>query len=162
MAASIEPIGRMLRINQSWRLFSSGRSSSDGWFVISAERVDGTTFDVLSGNDSLDWRKPAVVSEQFPDQRWRKYMDRLRRTKNDEYRLQFGRYITRTWNTTHQNDDRIVRFQVYFITDSSEADSEFGSKKRLVWNHRCFKEGDEPDPNGIRNEESKNTLFIIH
>jgi hypothetical protein len=149
-------IGRFLRLDQRWNMFSPKPLEEDGWYVIDARRLDGTHFDLFGAyfgeSPDLTWNKPHHVASTFPNARWRKLMMNYWSRDLSAWRMGFGRYLTRRWNGSHRGSEQIAAFKLYFVredTDMSGADipTTAGLTKPVekveLWNHQCF---DSPIP----------------
>lgn len=65
--------GALTHEGQNWQLFAPHPFRDDGWFWIEGTLPDGRTVDLLGGPI-----KPGFVSAQFPNQRWRRWLQNLR------------------------------------------------------------------------------------
>lgn len=106
MPGSMESVGRLLRLEQRWEMFSSPPRWSQ-WFVVEGTRRDGVKIDAWSDR-ALSIEKPDLVSATFPGQRWRKYFNNLARRSAQAHRPHFAAYVCRRWNRDHAGPERIT------------------------------------------------------
>lgn len=140
-----ETVGRMLRIDQRWNMFAPRPLVEDGWYVIEAEEIDGTTVDLFRNGAPVRWNKPADVAAMYPNARWRKYMMNLWSAEHAPWRLGYGQYLTRRWNSTHVGDQRISGFRIHFMLEETLPDGKTAPVRRVtIWQHRCFDEPPAP------------------
>lgn len=133
-----DDLGYLLRLDQSWNMFSPKPLTEDGWYVIEANRVGGGTLDLFQGGAPVTWEKPAHVASTYPNARWRKYMMNLWSSNLQSWRLYYGRYLTRAWNDRHQKDDQVKDFKVIFMKENTVANGTEPVEKVPIWTHYCF------------------------
>ncbi len=80
---------------QGWYLFAPHPLTDDGWFWVHGRGADGREVDVLGGAD-----KPAMVSAQFANQRWRRWLQNLKEGYPD-LRASYLRQVARTRGLSH-------------------------------------------------------------
>lgn len=132
-------IGQVLRIDQRWNMFSPGPLTEDGWYVIEGFRRDGTSFDLLNGNEPVVWDKPEWVAYTYKNERWRKYLMNLWAADNSKYRLPFGQYLSRKFNRKGRGPRELTQFKMYFMKEITNPDgSESPPEKVMIWHHWCF------------------------
>ena len=94
MPESLRDLARIARLDQRWNMFAPYPLQDDGWFLMAGRRMDGSTVDAWTGKP-LDKAKPDVVSEQFPNHRWRKLMILLLVDDRVSYRSGLAYYLCR-------------------------------------------------------------------
>jgi predicted DCC family thiol-disulfide oxidoreductase YuxK len=143
---SLRPIRDVLRLDQHWNMFAPRPRRDDGWFVIPGELMDGRPTEVFSGRyGEPDYARPATLSDQFPNYRWRKYLTRLSQKSYQGYRADYGRYLCRGWNASASGDERLRRFQIWYVEERTRPDYLPPKIERHhIWRHWCFPE-DAPD-----------------
>ncbi|MFZ4765009.1 MAG: hypothetical protein ACOYMN_08640 [Roseimicrobium sp.] len=114
---AVHPLAFALRLDQYWGMFSPCPTPEDGWFVLRAALSDGTEVDLLRAGSALDWRKPALVSAAFKDERWQKYLMNLWLQTFSHLRPAFGNAIAREWNATHGTLNQVVAWQLWFMLE---------------------------------------------
>jgi hypothetical protein len=137
-----DTIGLVLAIDQRWDMFSPNPLTYDGWYVIEGELRDGTHVNVLHPESPVSYEKPASIADQYKDERWRKYLMNLSLAQYNAYRLYYGRYLCRSWNTGRwpRDSGALERFDIYFMgRQNSITDQNRPYSKDLLWHHECFK-----------------------
>lgn len=137
-----DAIGLVLAIDQRWDMFSPNPLTYDGWYVIEGQLRDGTHVNVLHPGSPVSYGRPASIADQYKDERWRKYLMNLSLSQYEAYRLYYGRYLCRSWNTGRWPKDSwaLERFDIYFMgRQNSISDQNRPYSKDLLWHHECFK-----------------------
>lgn len=144
LPSTITWLGQFTRLDQRWNMFSPGPLTEDGWFVIEGERRDGSKVDLLKERDGpVSFDKPEWLAFTFRNERWRKYMMNLWLADNSRYRLPFGQYLSRKFNSAGRGPRELVQFKIYFVKEVTNPDgSESPPEKVMLWHHWCF----EPPP----------------
>lgn len=128
-------IVRMIPFRQSWDFFAPVPLRNDGWFVIQGETLSGRPVDVLRGRENwADFRKPSVVSEQFPSERWIPFFKRIHGREKEPARFFLGDYLCRSWS----GHEPLRELNLWWI---SEYTPEFGQRQfvtsHLLLHRRC-------------------------
>ena len=133
--------GHSLHLYQIWNLFAPYPIMDDGWYVIDGELMNGEKVDVYNESiGEVNWDKPDVVSSTYENNRWRKYLTSIRRKPNSSQMQNYAQYLCRNWNQSHSIDDRLNRFEIYFMLELSKPPGESGNEiiKTPIWNHWCY------------------------
>lgn len=139
---SAEKFGLALDIDQRWDMFSPFPLTYDGWYVIEGHLRDGSSVNVLDPGKPVSFDQPASIADQYKNERWRKYLMNLSLNEDSGYRLYYGRYFCRSWNTGRAPQDRwaLVNFDIYFMGhQNSISQPPTGFTRDLLWHHECFK-----------------------
>ena len=137
-----DSIGLTLAIDQRWDMFAPNPLTYDGWYVIEGKLRDGSSANVLHPEQPVSYDKPADIADQYKNERWRKYMMNLSQGMYADYRLYYGRYLCRSWNTGRWPSDPgvLVSFDIYFMgRQNSITNPNRPYSKDLLWHHECFK-----------------------
>lgn len=94
MPSPLRDVARVCRLDQAWTMFAPYPLMDDGWFIAAAHRADGSVVDAWTGAD-LAQEKPDVVSEAFPNHRWRKLMINLMADPRAPFREGVAAYLCR-------------------------------------------------------------------
>lgn len=134
-------IGHVFRLDQSWGMFAPFPVKDDGWFVVEGTLKDGTSVDVRApGKIPASFEKPALVSQTYPNQRWRKYMMNLWQVSFKEHRLYYARFLCRSWNASHPGMEQLDEFHIYYMKELTLPDYKPSTLEKVdVWHHYCFK-----------------------
>ena len=152
---------RWMRLDQAWNMFSPP-PTADGWITIEGTLNDGTKVDVWryfwdTEQDPYSWSsvlygreravnteytgiRPSVpMNKTMLEVRWHKYLRNLLDSAHESHRLYFGRYLCRTWNNEHtDNDKKLATFTIYFMQETTKPDYVFESAKPItISNHIC-------------------------
>jgi hypothetical protein len=77
---------------------------------------------------------------QYPNARWRKYLMNINQKRRRNYRLYFGKYTCRNFNSTAQGDKMLAKFELAFVKELSRPPGELLTTERIsLWKHDCFK-----------------------
>ncbi len=129
-----------LNIDQKWNMFAPKPFSEDGWFVIAGTLVNGTPVDLFRKVvGPVDFSKPEVIADMYPNSLWRKYYGNLWLKENADQRLYFGKYLCRLWNDEHQGGEQVSKFEVFYMLTQIYPDlTRAPAEKRKIWGHDCF------------------------
>jgi predicted DCC family thiol-disulfide oxidoreductase YuxK len=112
-------LGRQLRLDQKWGMFTRVPLRRDGWLVMPGTMANGQQIDIWSGR-RVTWDKPDDVSSTFPNYRWYKYMEKFHGSKRTEYQKYYPslcQYFCREWNRTHTGDQRLTSLEIWFVVE---------------------------------------------
>ena len=135
----ISHIGATTRISQKWSMFAPHPIRTDGWLVAPGTLTDGSVVDVRS-KVAVEWDKPKHVAESYDNNRWRKYLVNLKKDKQFERRIFYGKYICREWyDGAIVNGVSLKRFELYFMKETTRPPGlapVMGTE--LLWSHECL------------------------
>jgi hypothetical protein len=132
-------------LQHNWELFAPDPIKDDGWWVIAGETEGGAQLDPLTGKEP-NFEKPAALAKQY-DRFWRKYLERIWLKKNHEYRLYFGKYITRKNHREAPEGQRLARFNFYYVKERTPppgTPQPWPTESILLWRHECFPKANQP------------------
>lgn len=137
----VRSIGHVFRIDQQWAMFSPFPMKDDGWYVIEGKIKDkkdafGDVLALALGKPAFD--KPALGSQVWKNQRWRKYMMNIWMASNSQHRLYYARWLCRQWNAKYPTD-LLEEFQIYYMREDTLPDRIKEPEKVSIWHHYCFK-----------------------
>lgn len=137
-------IGHATRLDQRWNMFSPGPFTEDGWFVVEGRFKDGRVLDLFKeGGGELRWEKPKDVAGTYKNQRWRKFMMNIWLAENQKYRLTYGQYLCRLWNSGAESGKELNDFDIVYMLENTNLDgTEETPEKKVIWNHWCFEKPD--------------------
>ncbi len=164
-------VGHLLRLDQKWSMFAPFPMTDDGWYAMPGQLADGRWVDVWNGGEPawaneaeratwsdvdqrggpagapgnekrwLSRRKPDRVAQQYPNQRWRKYMRNLWLKEYSEMRLFYGKARCRDWNAKAKGDDRLRTFEIWYMKEET-GPPHVGERPVVpvrIWTHECYK-----------------------
>jgi hypothetical protein len=95
--AELRPLWVMAGLDQRWEMFSVPISQAS-WFAMPAELADGMRLDLVSGQPDVRRTRPAVISEDYRTDRWRKLALSAEMGGRDALRMSLGKYFCREWS----------------------------------------------------------------
>jgi hypothetical protein len=125
-------LGFTLGLDQMWNMYAPFPLKEDGWYVVEGTRVDGTRVDVLHGGGPVRWEKPELVSECFPNERWRKYLLNLWYAGNAAHRPYYADYLLRDWNDRHAGKERMESLEIYFMLEVTLPDYQVPRPQKVL------------------------------
>ena len=137
-----DAIGLTFDWDQRWDMFAPSPLTYDGWYVIEGKLRDGRKVNVLRPNQPVSYAQPASIADQYKNERWRKYLMNLSLPENTDYRLYYGRYFCRSWNTGRLSQDpaALISFDINFMgRQNSILYPNRPYTRDLLWHHECFK-----------------------
>jgi hypothetical protein len=126
-------------LQHDWELFAPDPVKDDGWWVIAGDTESGEQLDPLTGQ-APTFDKPPRLARSFT-RFWRKYLDRIRLKKNYDYRLYFGKYITRKNHRESPAGRQLVQFNFYYVKEPTlppGTPQPWPTERLLLWHHDCF------------------------
>lgn len=137
-------IGYTLRLDQQFNMFAPTPLTEDGWYIFPAKLKNGELVDIFTGGPEvvakpISYVKPKWIAYIYQDQRWQKFLMNLWIDKNKKYRLPYGKYICRTWNSAHGGDEKLMTFEMVFMLENTlPYDKTEPIKPVTIWKHSCF------------------------
>ena len=139
-----EEILSPFRLDQKSNMFAPRPLDEDGWYVIEANQINGGQVDLFRDGAPVAYLKPHRIAAMYPNARWRKFMMNIWSRDNSDWRLYYGRYLTRKWNTTHKGGEQIKTFTINFMLKKTLPDGKSAPIEKVsIWSHHCF---DSPAP----------------
>ena len=135
------------RLFQGWSMFAPDAPRNDGIVVVDATTVDGRRIDpfnyAATGHTGEPWT--SIPSRLGQDQFWCDYTNRIRGHRSLHH--VFEKWLLAHHERTGNPNDRIVSFDVYWVTDRTPAPGKSEPeqvKRERFMSHR----GDEKSPQG--------------
>lgn len=139
----------LLRLDQSWDMFSPYPPKTDGWFVIPGTLQDGREVELWTGQRGVRWEKPLSIAAQYPNDRWWKFMENIYPVERErEVALAaYAGYVCRDWNARHDGPEQLEIFQVFYMEETTLPDYQYvPPEKKLLGEYACgehFRTNDE-------------------
>ena len=143
---ALRPVASVLRLDQRWNMFSRP-ILEDGWFVYDGRLQNGAPFDLKTlRQEAPSYDRPRLLSAEFPDERWQKYLMNLQQKSFEKHRLLYGRYLCRRINVGRPEGEKLESFDWVFVMErlTGEGTGRIGPTRQVLWRHRCF----DPPPEG--------------
>lgn len=136
----IEKTLMLFRLDQKWNMFAPFPTTEDGFYVIPGVLRDGSSVNVYTGQDFVSYEKPNLPAWSYKDQRWQKYMMNIWLKDFSNYRLGYGQYLCRKWNTKNSFDKNLMTFNIVYMLENTNMDTleEYPLEKVSIWEHNCF------------------------
>lgn len=111
------------RMDQTFDMFAPSPLTKDGWHVIPGTLKDGTEVDLFKNGAPVTYEKPALVSRDYPDQRWQKYIMNLDSVDLGNFRLPYAQYLCRAWNKKHQDPNKkLDHLKIIYMAEETSLD----------------------------------------
>lgn len=102
---------------QNWGMFAPKTFTEDCWWVIEGKTKSGWPVDLTAFKKGFaDFRKPKVVVDRYPSERWISYVLGLSHYPDKERaRLRFGDYYCEKWNES--SDDPLAEVRLWQVRE---------------------------------------------
>ena len=109
-----------LRMTQNWAMFAD-LDQKPGWDVVDAELENGSHVDLwlAAPEGKLSWERPAVISETYPDWRWRKVMMALPSPRAQGIFPPLVGYLARRYERNHPQGPSVKQVTVVRMTQEN-------------------------------------------
>jgi predicted DCC family thiol-disulfide oxidoreductase YuxK len=132
-------IGYILRLDQIWNMFAPFPAKDDGWYVMPGRLNGGRIVDVFRGGKEIDWEKPDFLSQTHKNQRWRRYMEQVR--KHRSFLPYYAQYLCRDWNRRHSAGEALIELEIFYVLEWTLPNYEYSiPMKQPVLKHQCAAE----------------------
>ena len=137
--AALTPAFSLLRVDQLWDMFAPFPLKEDGWFVIPAQLSNGREIDLMHPErGTVSYDKPRRVAQEWPDVRWHKYLERIWSAQFASARLDYGRFLCRSWNSAGPATPRLKTFKIIYMLEMSVPEGQTPHvEQRVLWLHDC-------------------------
>ena len=136
-------VGRALRINQTWQMFSPDPAAAESWLVIEGRLANGETIDPLRNAPVLR-EKPELLSSVYSGFRWRLLLVGLasRPPIEEDVRvglLHLANHLCWRWNERHRGPERLEGLQLTRAIEPTAPPGESPAEVRMITvrRHRC-------------------------
>lgn len=113
-------IGHVTRMNQNWSMFAPNPSKADGWFVFRGVLRNGEEVNLWSPGSALPLSKPELVSADYPNHRWRKFISQLRTRRQRGHRKYFALWLRRNYEAQAAiaaPDERVRTIEIIYMLE---------------------------------------------
>lgn len=126
-------------LQQGWAMFAPHPQRSDGWWVMDGIMKDGRKWDAMN-NKEVSFDRPQDFYATFPSDDWRKFLDNLQGSRDENQLRLLARHLCRSWNAQHTGDQELNTFRLYFMQEFTKGPKEAPAtiEKISLWNHSCF------------------------
>jgi hypothetical protein len=117
MPEPVQTVGRILRLDQRWRMFANTDVTIQGWWVVIGRLDNGTEFDLLHGTPEVSLERPERYYREMPNMAWRTYWASISRDHYSSFRPWMGRYFCRWWNRDAEPALQVQAVRVVFVQE---------------------------------------------
>lgn len=110
---SINWIGEVMRIDQSWELFAPDPMQIEEWIVVPATLKDGEVVDLKSGARQVSYEPPPRMADTYYNERWRKYLMNIADSRDQGNCFTYAAYLCNRWNDSHPAEQRVEEVSIY-------------------------------------------------
>ena len=134
----IDWVGTFFGVQQHWHMFDPDPFLHDVWYVIPGRLKNEREIDIYNDDPIVRWEKPSNVSYTYQNNRWRKYLSSIYKSKNRDLRFYYGEYLCREWNNAHSGPEQLETFKIYFMEESTpHPEQSLVVKNQLIWSQDC-------------------------
>jgi predicted DCC family thiol-disulfide oxidoreductase YuxK len=136
LSERLRSVGNLVGLHQSWELFAPFPAKDDGWYVIPGLLGDGRQLDLFRGGAELDWRKPKYIALTIKNNRWRKFLEALRR--KEPLRTAYAGYLCREWNRRHSGSEAVQALDIIYMLEWTKPNFEHSEPRRMrILKYHC-------------------------
>ncbi len=117
MPEPLQSVGRVLRLDQRWRMFANTDVTIQGWWVVVGKLDNGSEIDLLHGTPKVSLERPKRYYREMPNMAWRTYWASISRDHYAPFRPWMGRYFCRWWNRDADRALRVQAVRVIFVQE---------------------------------------------
>jgi hypothetical protein len=130
----VDALGQLSDDEQRWKMFAPAPPGKDVWYVVPGRLANGTRVAAFRGGP-ITADRPPDVSKTYPNQRWRKFLLRLRTPSDARFRESFAASLCRRWQQTHEST---LQYLTVFVVEQETnlAGPEPIARRPLV-RHEC-------------------------
>jgi hypothetical protein len=141
MPKELRTVGRLTRVDQRWAMFAPYPLRNDGWFVVDAQRADGSRVDPFRNYQPVKFDKPTHVADDYSSERWRKYMMNLFQRRFKEQEKFYSRYLCRTANAHQPEQARITSLDLVYMLERTSREGTKPVRRVVMWTQHCDQPG---------------------
>lgn len=109
----ISSLSRYSGLDQHWSMFSPHPAIWGGWYVFRGTLADGSHVNLWNMDAPVE-QKPALVSDMFSNQRWRKCMLNLHERQIALHQAGVCDYLRRRWDAAHPDSPPVRSVELIF------------------------------------------------
>lgn len=128
---------QMVRLDQYWNMYTQ-KGLHIGWVVMPGLCNDGSTIELIQGQEPMSWQKPDLISDMYSNVRREMWIESMPTEGNDLIRASYTRYLLRIWKD-RLGDRRLIKVEMYFMLNRVFGDeqSDIPDKSLLLeWSDR--------------------------
>lgn len=117
MPEPLQSVGRVLRLDQRWRMFANTDVTIQGWWIVIGKLDNGAEVDLLHGTPEVSFERPKRYYREMPNMAWRTYWANISRDHYAPFRPWMGRYFCRWWNRDAEPPFQAQAVRVIFVQE---------------------------------------------
>jgi len=128
LPSAVESVRFSLGLNQRFKMYSSASGTGgwirgrSRWITMPGLLVDGTCADLFTNRESCSMSRPAVISDTFFSEHWRKLTEKTFRARDQETMSRMAEYFCRSWNQNHAGEKKLSRFGITLVQQHERPD----------------------------------------
>jgi hypothetical protein len=111
----IQVLGEAAQLNQFWTMFAPRPYNFGGWFDVRGTLATGEQVNLWQPNRPVQADRPAVVSDTYPNMRWRKAMVNLFERDCPTHARCLDAYLRRRWDAAHPPEQRVEAVEMTLV-----------------------------------------------
>lgn len=137
----LNKVAKVLKLKQSWQIFSALNEPKYGWFLPLGRRAggslrelreDGSLVNLWNGRDFDGYGKPEGFAGDFPCHNWRRYWNNIRFEDRAFLRPYLADWLIRRWNADHP-DDPVDGVVILWIDSKADLDARENREALIVY-----------------------------
>lgn len=131
---------QVMRLDQSWSIFSPSPPRDDGWYVVQGTLIDGSRVNLLQPHQVISNNKPTLAQRQaiYKNLQWRSYFINLNRSLGKELYPYYGAYICGQWNRQNVGEQQLTSIEVSFVEERTVPPGEIQTTEETQpWQQNC-------------------------
>jgi hypothetical protein len=125
----VRSVGNLVGLDQLWEMFAPFPAKDDGWYVIPGTLKNGRQVDLFRDGAEIDWQKPKYISLTLKNNRWRKFLELLRR--KDPLASGYAGYLCRNWNRRHTGSDTLKDLEIVYMIEWTRPNFEYFEPRKM-------------------------------
>ncbi|SEQ19559.1 Predicted thiol-disulfide oxidoreductase YuxK, DCC family [Solimonas aquatica] len=114
----LAPPLQLLHLDQRWDFFAPAPAREDGWWVVAAQRADGSQIDLRHPQrGSADFSKPERVVDEAANSRWRNLDAQLAEPQAVALRQSYAAWLCRQWQAGADDAQRILSLKLIYMLE---------------------------------------------
>jgi hypothetical protein len=127
-------LAETLRIGQRWEMFAPSVAHFDGWFSAPGVLASGRVVDLVRGGAPAVDEPPSQVPWLGDDYRMGIFRESVRQ-RLPALGSDYGRWLCRSWNRSHDGDERLVMLEFVYTNVNFPRPGERDAPER-IWQIR--------------------------
>lgn len=114
---SLKAYGRILQLDQRWRMFSNADATPQGWFVIIGYSQDGKPVNLQYPGTTVSMTRPEHYAATFRSSAWRNYWAKIIRRRSEGLRPYLVDYFCSQWNSDVDSQHALAEVDIIHMRE---------------------------------------------